>query len=150
MAKRKYFMTVKCRNEELDKKVTAQAEQVILNFPMPEGEKKQYSITITKTEDGFTVAIKDYSPVIPVIEYRQEDGIHTETEFDKGNNFEITIECDSHEDAAKIGELIHDNLKGLQDYVDSKILLNCDTDKVVLAFGAESDCYPYFLFKEEQ
>lgn len=139
----KYFMTVKCRNEELDKKVTAQAEQVIKN--LLEGEDKPFGIEMVKTEDGFTMAFDDTSVVYPTV-YLKHDSIHTESEFNKANNFEITIKCISNDQATRVGEAIHKNIKGMQEYIDSKVLLNYNSDEVVLAIGAECDCYPFFSY----
>lgn len=45
---------------------------------------------------------------------------------------EITIECSDEDDAMKIGELIHKQLIGNDDYVNNNIVLNCtDFDNLV-------------------
>ena len=44
----------------------------------------------------------------------------------------IRIEVQSKEECMRIGTLIHDQLRGNKDYIDSNIVLNCtDNDNVV-------------------
>lgn len=43
----------------------------------------------------------------------------------------IVIKCKDNEERNRIGTKIHEQLKGNQDYVDSNIILNIDTDKEV-------------------
>lgn len=44
---------------------------------------------------------------------------------------EIIIKCASDEDQKALGNSIHDQLRGNPDYIDNRIVLNIDTDKVV-------------------
>ena len=44
----------------------------------------------------------------------------------------VEIETQTKDECMRIGTLIHDQLRGNQDYIDSNILLNCtDSDNVV-------------------
>ena len=44
---------------------------------------------------------------------------------------EITIKCADAEEKMRIGMLIHDQLKGNQDYIDCNIILNVDAQNTV-------------------
>ena len=58
----------------------------------------------------------------------------------------IEIECSSNEEKKKVGELIHNQLAGNKDYIDSNILLNIDEDcKVVLIIFNECKNEPTIL-----
>lgn len=48
-----------------------------------------------------------------------------------GTKREIIIKCASNEDKKALGNSIHEQLRGNPDYIDSRIVLNIDTDKVV-------------------
>ena len=58
----------------------------------------------------------------------------------------IEIECSSNEEKMKVGELIHNQLKGNQDYIDNNIILNVDEDcKVIVIIFEECKEEPKIL-----
>lgn len=58
----------------------------------------------------------------------------------------IEIECSSNEEKVKIGELIHNQLKGNEDYINNNIILNIDEDsKVILVIFNECKEEPKIL-----
>ena len=143
----KYEAYVNCRNQELKDLVLPQ----LLQQATTDNRNKIIiaGIHLLPEETNFEFFIKDSSRNMPVVMFGFKEGLHTETEFDKASNFDMRIKCPDKSTAAKIGAFIHNQFCGLKDYVDSKILLNCDTEDVVVVFGAESDYYPIFLFVEE-
>lgn len=57
---------------------------------------------------------------------------------------EIVIHTQNNEERAEIGQRIHRQLVGLQDYIDSNIVLNCDMYpcKVVVSIFKECKYMP--------
>ena len=51
----------------------------------------------------------------------------------------MTIELSNADDRMAIGTAIHEQLRGRQDYIDSNIILNIDTDYAVELY-VMSDC----------
>lgn len=45
--------------------------------------------------------------------------------------YELTIKTLNNEEKLKVGESIHEQLVGNQDYIDCNIILNIDTDNTV-------------------
>lgn len=59
----------------------------------------------------------------------------------------MTIECESYESMQKVKEMIHEQLVGNQDYIDSNIVL-CGSDDISdLANHGKNNVYLY-IFKE--
>ena len=58
----------------------------------------------------------------------------------------IEIECSSNEEKMKVGELIHNQLVGNEDYINNNIVLNIDEDcKVILVMFNECKNEPKIL-----
>lgn len=58
----------------------------------------------------------------------------------------IEIECSSNEEKMEVGKLIHNQLKGNQDYIDNNIILNIDEDcKVIVIIFNECKEEPTIL-----
>jgi hypothetical protein len=58
----------------------------------------------------------------------------------------IEIRCLSNEEKMKVGTLIHEQLAGNKDYIDSNIVLNIDEDcKVILIIYPECEEEPRIL-----
>lgn len=53
--------------------------------------------------------------------------------------YKVTIEIDDPDERLAIGTAIHEQLRGRQDYIDSNIILNIDTDYAVELY-VMSDC----------
>ena len=68
--------------------------------------------------------------------------LHTETEFNKANNYNIVITCPSTQDAAIVAAYMHMKLVGFDDYINNRIVLTLDSNVVYLCIGAECDVYP--------
>ncbi len=144
----KYKVYVKCRNKDLKDMVIG---QVLQQMNVDNRNKNvKAAIHLLTDEPNFEFFVSESSYNMPVIMYGYKEDLAIETESDKASNFEIEIVCPNKSIAAKIGEFIHNQLCGLKDYVDSKILLNCDTEDVFVCFGAESNYYPIFLFVQEE
>ena len=56
----------------------------------------------------------------------------------KTNKVEIKMTFKTEDEANKIGEIIHENLAGNQDYINSAILLNIADKVVTLVIGDEA------------
>ena len=52
--------------------------------------------------------------------------------MDKDILRKITIETQSKEECERIGSLIHEQLRGNKDYIESNIILNCKTEDNVV------------------
>ena len=58
----------------------------------------------------------------------------------------IEIECSSNEDKMMVGEAIHNQLVGNEDYINNNIILNIDEDcKVILVIFNECKNEPKIL-----
>jgi tRNA threonylcarbamoyladenosine modification (KEOPS) complex Pcc1 subunit len=141
----KYFIKIVTLNEELCDKALPSVEREVTDLLQLKG-KADITVEVKRLENGFTIAMNENIGMYPTISLGQEPGIHTETEFDKANNFVITIDCDSEENAEKVATRIHENFRGNSDYVDSKILLNFDGTSVTIGIGAETDFIPLIKF----
>lgn len=139
----KYEITIKCRTKALKEKIETQItstfrKNIIMGVLKSSHDSNDIRLDISKT-----------GMFVPMIAYGYEENLHTETEFDKASNFEISIQCHTGFDAETVANLIHDQLVGLDDYINTKILLNRDGKKVFVCFGAECDYYPILVFINE-
>ena len=64
-------------------------------------------------------------------------------EVSKKDAVQITFKCAKAEMATSIAEKIHDKLSGLEDYVESEVLLNFEGDTVHVAIGENSNKFSF-------
>ena len=50
---------------------------------------------------------------------------------------EITIVCENEKEQERLGNHIHEQLRGNQDYIDSNIVLNIDTKNIIKLYVFE-------------
>ena len=145
MNNKKCIVSVKCINQNLKDLVIQQyLDQV------PIVNRKAYIKSSVRLLDNnaFEFSVGSVSSQIPVLMYGHKEGLHTTNLPDVGNNYEVTFECHDGQ-ADKIGKFIHNQLCGLDEYINNLILLNIQDNIVTVLFGAECDYDPIFLFIEE-
>lgn len=142
-----YKINIKCINKILYDRILDEIRGVLINFYSNFKDQLELENIITKENKKnleINIYIKDLD-IIPIIKCDREDNIHTSNKFNEDNNFIITIKSD-YDNIIELGQNIHNNLAGIQDYIDSKILLNINDTEIMLVLGAESDYYPIISF----
>ena len=99
-------------------------------------ENKKYVININKANR------------LPMFMFIKQNNVKNTELFNKKNNFEIRIitSDDDREKHYRILEYIHNQLAGIQDYIDNGILLCEESENsIILAIGAETEYFPLLL-----
>lgn len=99
--------------------------------------------------NDFTVTIKDNSLLTPCMSFLKMLIEDSEYENIYDYNMDMGIECPNESDAFMVANFIHNQLQGLEDYVNNKIILNFTGNMIRLFIDKDSDYYPFFLFVPE-
>lgn len=135
----KYRITVECSNEELDKKITAQMEEVVMKIL--NSDVKPITVELSKTEKGFTMKFCD--KVADLLLMDIIDGKHLKTKYD----LIVIAECDNDE---KANEKLFDVIMSKLD--DEKIVYSdkSDKNKFKVIIPIEHGLIPQFILKEDK
>lgn len=129
---------IKCKDSYLVNLLEKDIKNTILRAPI---------FSLSKGEDDNTLIFDICSScIVPFITFHRNSLLKITEEKNVSNNFELFITCNDMQSAEIISKLIHEQLRGLQYYIDTDICLSIDNNKIYLIIGSETDIYPSFSF----
>lgn len=135
----KYRITVECSNEELNKKITAQMEEVVMKIL--NSDAKPITVELKKTEKGFTMGFCD--KVADLLLMDIINGKHLKTKYD----LVVVAECNNDE---KANEKLFDIVMSKLDINKTVYRDKSDENKFKVIIPIEHGLMPQFILKEDK
>lgn len=123
---KKFTISIKCRTKELADLFCSCSD-----------------LSMSSINDN-TITYNEVEMFMPLMVLGYKDRISTKSNED--NNFDISIECADKNTSTLLYNLSYKLLSPEQDFIDNKVLLNHDDNKVYIKIKSDSNCFPRFVF----
>lgn len=103
---------------------------------------RRWGYSIIEEDDCDHIIVRSEKP--PIIGFAQSHEILLGAPTEVRCTCSVT--CQSDEDAANIGDTIHNQLVGRYEYINNQIILNIDGNMIHIIMSADINVYPIILF----